>query len=76
MKFFGNAVTMPKQTNEDRIRTATNVELVNALEAMCYGMKNCAGCVLHGKCPVNKPGVKDPESLWSDWLQQPYTKGE
>ncbi len=59
------------QTNADRIRAATNDELVRALDTMCYGMKSCAGCVLYGKCPVNKPEFIDTESAWADWLQQP-----
>ena len=66
MKFFGNAATMPTQTNADRIRAMSDEELVEFLHKKPWLCESHSLCI---DCPKYH---KEKGCLSTDeWLQQP-----
>ena len=64
MKFFGNEITMPTQTNADRIRAMSDEELAAFLYAcefcdICE--EGCEDCRYNGEC----------KRRLVEWLKQP-----
>ena len=41
MKFFGNEITMPTQTNADRIRAMSDEELAKVITGVAFDIYNC-----------------------------------
>lgn len=64
MKFFGNAATMPTQTNADRIRAMSDEELAGVLSTACLGCP-VKECRLHNYASY---GCKNK---FLQWLKQP-----
>ena len=63
MKFFGNAATMPTQTNADRIRAMSDEELAKLLSNDARACPDrIVRCVDYGN---------NCESCWLGWLKQP-----
>ena len=65
MKFFGNAATMPTQTNADSIRAMSDEELAEAVGKYVY----CGMCLLKNKC--NSSEFKPCKEVVMEWLKQP-----
>lgn len=74
MKFFGNSLTGPTQTNADRLRTMSNEELADFLnkgveERFCKNLEEC-GIMLDQEKEI--PEGKCRQCVLA-WLQQPTT---
>ena len=72
VKFFGNEITMPTQTNADRLRAMSDEELADFLnigveERFCRNLEEC-GIALDQECEI--PAEKCRQCALA-WLQQP-----
>ena len=64
MKFYGNAATMPTQTNADRIRAMSDEELAEVFGKLVH----CGGCPMRDSCKVDELPC---DNVMLEWLKQP-----
>ena len=70
MKFFGNAATMPTQTNADRIRAMSDEELAELI-VKHHPMHDWNKRVREIYFSFDDHRKDNPQKAWLEWLKQP-----